>query len=303
MAAVVSYFVAIPIAMGLYYTLTQTGIPMMWLMDLLHASGIPVFEGFADGVINQARFEQAAVDNTAIWHYVVSDDFTRHGLREIGVGLAAGFGLSAFKLNPLSKKFLKKASKKVGLVDWVEIHLRIPNWKDNTWRAERNLPPLSAKQAVAAWLVWQWVYAIPLMYGLLYGIAALSRHLQWTSPEYTDLIVWALNGSIVYGVIGFMVSPLARRPLAPVMADLFDQIAEWWVRIGYRGERWYYQWIATPQFAEILRRKAEAGADGEAVKYHQRLSVKLAFLGVVLVLAALCALGWYIRLVIIPASK
>jgi hypothetical protein len=294
-----SKLIVVPIVMGLYFALTQSGIPMEWFTNLLQAMPFELLQSWGNAIEYQAHFEQIAVDNTAIWHALFPDDYTRHGIRQVGQGILVGMFTFTVTMNLLGKKHLRRINRKPNPLDRLEMFLRIPNYKDNKFRADKGLPPISGKQAAAAWLFWLWVYSFPIIWGLLHGFAALSRYLIGAHPEYSEVIITVFTGNWIYLIVGFFAAPLAKRPLGPVLADAIDALAERRV-IHQRPERRWHKVFYTPQYRELVRRKTEAGIAAAEVDQAMRRGRLLAYSIITsAVLLALFLLGWYIKVFIL----
>ena len=238
------------VAIGVYFLLLETHLPLPFLRTVFpHVHPLTT---------------------TDLWHYLVPVAFIRHGWRKVLEGIVAGAGGLIFALNPYSERRLKRQAQPPNLLDRVEMFLRIPNWKDNAYRAKKGLPPLSGPQVAMAFLVWQFVYAAPVVYALLHIFTGL-RHYELSSagPGWLQDQEALWTGPWIYLIIGFAAAPFARRPVAPVLDDMQEVFALAWVSTG-RTMHWYYRVAFTPQFRERIRRVEIQGTHTAAVKLQRR---------------------------------
>ncbi|HEY6736964.1 MAG TPA: hypothetical protein VI322_04590 [Candidatus Saccharimonadia bacterium] len=262
---------------GAYYLATQTHIPMGWLLLLpnksLHAWLVH---------INQSQHE---LTNTSIWHGLVPEQFRRHGYRKLYEGIsggAVGFGVG---LNILAAKKLAKMQAELKWYDRAEMFLRIPNWKDDAYRARKGLPPLSGWQVGMAFGFWMWLYAAPPAWLLLF----VFRHAGFEHRE-----------SIAYFLIGLVVSPIAKRPVGPVLADMLKQRAEQRVAKGKRL-RWYHYVTIGPVYRELIRRAKARGAAASQVSLKERSRLTTFMHRVAIILVVACfILGCVVKFYIAP---
>jgi hypothetical protein len=177
-------------------------------------------------------------------------------------------------LNVLSAKHLRKEAGRPSLFSRLEMVLRIPNTKGNARRRAKGLPDLSVGQAAGALLFWQWIYGLAAVVPLLLLCSRLAHKLTTYSiagfgPTWVQFLTELLTGAVAYTVIGLIGSPIAKRPVGPVLAAIENRRARAWVAEG-KPIRWYHHLYLKPQFLELVRRIAEHGGGVAQAKLSRR---------------------------------
>lgn len=235
------------------------------------------------------------MDITELWHYYVSDPLERHGDRKTVEGIVIAIvGLSA-AYNVYSLGRLLALQRPPHWWDRLEYHARVPNKHDDRYRRDHNLPQLSAWQIFAAWGFWQYFYS---------GLAALlflrlaAHLLHWSIPEvgpdWARVLEDPATGSVIYLVVGLTVGPLAKRPIQPIIDELFKWRAEAFVRRHGKDVhiRWYHHLLLSPYYIERIIRTA-ALAESEFSRQLQVRSggVKASIVVGILVVVGIWAYG------------
>jgi hypothetical protein len=207
---VAAQLVTLP-AWGLYYVLLETQVSLRWLLPAL--AFIPRAHQWLAGV--------QPLTTTGVWHAAVPDPFIRHGIRKTFEGMLIGITVLVLAVDP----FGRSDGGRVRYRPWdrVEIFLRIPNEKAHAYRAKHGLRTLSAGQVLGAFLLWPWLYGLPLTV-LLLRVADRFIHysVDLPGPVWVQFLAEPIVGPVAYFVVGLIVSPLAKRPVAPVLGDLLQ---------------------------------------------------------------------------------
>ena len=192
---------------------------------------------------------------TRAWHHAVTDNGTRHLLRNVYEGVLGGTLAQLVVFN----HYARRRATLNGL-DRLEVALHIPNVKDHR-------PTSAAQLAVSPVLVL--IYAIP---GFLlgYGLAWLIRHGIAGAHDYAVLVGGPRTGQSVWShvhtlwtsnrdqkVVGLVASVfMGRRPIRAVAEDVQGYFAARRVALG-RPARWYHP----PPFQARMNAETREGAE------------------------------------------
>jgi hypothetical protein len=278
-------------AWGLYYVLFETGVSMAWLLTIttwIHP-------------VHQWLLGVHPLTNTGLWHHLVPDGFDRDALRKALEAVVTGVGGIALGINALSRRRLRKTAKHPNWFDSMEMRVRIPNAKDKSYRRTKELPALSGWQVVGAWLFWRWVYALVVIVPLLYLFSTLAHGVAnyasaAVGPMWAQSLQEPFTGPLVYFLVGLAASPVAKRPVGPVIAEIQAWRAESWAASGDRQFRWYHRVLLSPQYLELVRRAWAEGRGAARAKLKNRSGwvVAMMVVGRLLFLTFL-AIGVWVR--------
>jgi hypothetical protein len=283
---VVAQLVTLP-AWGLYYVLLETQVPLRWLLPVV------AFIPRAHDWLAMAR----PLTNTGVWHAAVPDPFIRHGIRKTFEGILIGITVLVLAVDPFGGP--DRGRVRYRPWDRVEIFLRIPNAKAHAYRAKHGLRSLSAGQVLGAFLLWPWLYGLPLTV-LLLRVADRFTHysVDLPGPVWVQFLAEPIVGPVAYFVVGLIVSPLAKRPVAPVLADMQLWRAQAW---AVRGGpiRWWHRIVLPPQYLAMVRWAMQhPHATRAAMRHRSRGVIVLMILGIVWFLA-LFAVGAWVRFYVV----
>jgi hypothetical protein len=283
---VAAQLVTLP-AWGLYYVLLETQIPLRWLLPVV--GSIPAAHHWLAGV--------QPLTTTGVWHAAVSNPFIRHGIRKTFEGLLIGITVLVLAVDPFERP--DRGPVRYRPWDRVEMFLRIPNEKAHAYRAKHGLRPLTAGQVLGGFLIWPWLYGLPLTV-LLLRVADRFTHysVNIPGPVWVQFLAEPIVGPVAYFVVGLIVSPLAKRPVAPVLADMQQWRAQAWAVSG-RPIRWWHRVVFPPQYLEMVSwAKLHPHATRAAMRHRSRAVIVLMVLGIVWFLA-LFAVGAWVRFYVV----
>jgi hypothetical protein len=283
---VAAQLVTLP-AWGTYYVLLETQLPLGWLPSVV--SFLPAAHHWLVNV--------QPLTTTGVWHAAVPNPFIRHGIRKTFEGMLIGITVLVLAVDP----FEEPGHRRVRYRPWdrIEMFLRIPNAKVHARRAERGLRSLNAWQVIGAFLLWPWLYSLPLTVLLLRVADRLTHYsVDLPGPVWVQFLAEPVVGPVAYFVVGLIVSPLAKRPVAPVLAELQQWRAQAWAVRG-RPIRWWHRVVFPPPYLEMVRRaKRHPHATEAAMRHRSRGVVVLMALGI-LGFLALFAVGAWVRFYVV----
>lgn len=229
---------------------------------------------------------------TQHWHQWVANSDTRHTVRNVGEGFFGGLVGVALAWNHYKLKAKKLA--KVGLVDRLEIKLRIPNLKDNrqsTGWAAAALLPLCALYALPGGLFGFWLSHVlkTTITDVTNAVGAL--HVQvthassfWTKTEATFSQNWDKK------LIGYFAAfVFGRRPAKGFFDDMQLSLAQRRVIQG-KKVRWYHPPAYRARYNEVCGQGIAAAAEGQRRNRAQSVLVT----SLIIVVLGFAAYGWYI---------